>query len=698
MPNNSTPSLHTPQIALAIYGNRLTGFESICQLNNPPEALPHMSYGGLDANPYYVIIHTTANYTQFTLVQNGVMGYGASRRGFLKMAICLPHGWRPKEGRAPIDLLLEVRQRFTEHYMTPVQGATAGFRFKETTDCGQEFARLLAEWPLEAHPAPNRPMKGQDTGLLLLEKGKWADLSRDVYYPEFEAYREVIVAEKGIPNHSENPALIASTQLINNTKIQVPRRPTYKLFVNGEERPWLVANHYSQPCRLTQANFDVRCFDADVLDFCLNDLLAGKMVPGVKLDAAGERVDCTISLRPKTKTYSVILDGLGKQADIALFMSGLRIALPNGRSVTVNKKSDGTYAFSLTGEDIVAALRISCSDGHFSIGRCRADDKDKYWISVTRKPEPQPQPLPQSNAKSAKQLVLVFAKKEDCYYDVRLSCAGQKLSGHYSPRDKRLCVDIPGNWNGQVKIRVGLVDGKNYWTGTQPLNVEGPTEVSLQSLTPMFPNFWKLHEKLLSVMILLLVAFLLGGICGWFVRGSGLGTANGVPADSTKTNSGSDTVSSEMTYYTLEAENDMRKALEDKNLTFAEVNGMDSSKVLDEGLKHLIYAYQAFASAVEQHLYDDAKSLARQLNGTHKRLFEKYASWVKDAQTVFEQNRWTGFADIQKTIDEEEDKKKADKERAASQPQHRETNTSTEQKGKGGDQPGSGVPPTGKQR
>ncbi len=691
MPNNSTPSLHTPQIALAIYGNRLTGFESICQLNNPPEALPHMSYGGLDANPYYVILHTTANYTQFTLVQNGVMAYGASRRGFLKMAIFLPHGWRPKEGRAPIDLLLEVRQRFTDHYMTPVQGATAGFRFKETTDCGQEFAQLLAEWKLEAHPAPNRPMKGQDTGLLLLEKGKWADLSRDVYYPEFEAYREVIVAETGTPSHSENPALIASTQLINNTKIQVPRRPTYKLFVNGLGTPWPVADPYSQPCRLTQANFDVRCFDTDVLDFCLKDLLAGKVVPGVKLDVAEERIDCTISLHPKTKTYSVILDGLGKQADIALFMSGLRIALPDGRLVTVNKKSDGTYAFSLTGNDIVAALRISCSDGHFSIGRCRADDKDKYWISVTRKPEPQPQPRPQPNAKSVKQLVLVFAKKEDCYYDVRLSCAGQELSGCYRPRDKRLCVDIPEYWSGQVKINVGLKDRKNYRTGSQYLKPEGPTEVSLQSLTPMFPIFWELHVKLPKVMIILLVAFLLGGICGWFVRGGSSGTANGVPADSTKTNSSLDMV----LYYTPEEVKYMRKVLDDKDLTFAKVNDMDPSKVQDEGLRQLIYAYQAFASAVEQHLYDDAKSLARQLNGTHKRLFEKYDRWVKDAQTVFEQNRWSGFADIQKTIDEEEEKKKADKERAAFQPKHQGDKTSIQPEGKKGGSGPKTKDPTG---
>lgn len=357
----STKSMNTPQISLAIYGNRLSsaGWEPLFWLNLPPfPELPNLGYPGVADVPYYFVVRNADRYTQFTLVHNKVKSYMASRPGMLKISIAIPYGYALAGGASPYDVLLRIRETFVTQCMTPIAGMVEAYEFRERMVGDAVFQSILAQFPLVPRRTALKPMRGKDVALLLADAENMRLFMIDTHYPELASFAEVVVATSG------NDSLYASCI----RGLQIPRHVNYRLFVNGQPRQWNVQNYYDD-MTVIRSQEDDRCFETVQASFSVNQLMAGPVASisqdgygfRADLDPERERVDVQIKARPRTKVFMIEVVGLSNE-DARAFLRGARIYLSDGQIVEhVNGR------FTLRGYELVAKPLVKCTSGNFRI-------------------------------------------------------------------------------------------------------------------------------------------------------------------------------------------------------------------------------------------------------------------------------------------------------------------------------------------
>jgi len=255
-----------PRITLAIFGNQNSnsGFQPLYWINQPPQQLENLIPPGMEDNPYFFVLETGQQFTQYTLVQNHVSSYMSIRPGALKMAVAISNGYRLAGDASPLDVLLAVRETFVRECMTQKSSLSQTHNFKEVMVDEQVFKDILSTYTLEASYDPVYPMQGSDDALLLLSETQMTDFFRNVHYPELQRYRRVVIGEKGNPTvyaatitglqiplpmkpapapeheHLQPQRTTLPQQRQPSQTLQLPQQPRERVYLDFEERPSIV--------------------------------------------------------------------------------------------------------------------------------------------------------------------------------------------------------------------------------------------------------------------------------------------------------------------------------------------------------------------------------------------------------------------------------------------------------------------------
>lgn len=144
------------RISLAIFGNQLSnsGFQPLYWINNPPQQLENIVPAGMDDSLFFLTLQQLPEHTQLTLTSCRVSSYQSARPGVLKMAVAIPRGYRPANGKSIHDVLMHIYDVFQQTCMTPRDEHAATFNFCEKLPPASTFADIVNNYALE--PAPDQ--------------------------------------------------------------------------------------------------------------------------------------------------------------------------------------------------------------------------------------------------------------------------------------------------------------------------------------------------------------------------------------------------------------------------------------------------------------------------------------------------------------------------------------------------------------
>ncbi len=314
------------KIALKINGNPSAnaGYASIGMHNSPLFQLPDGA-AAVGNVPFYFTIFIEPRFTQYTIVHNNVKSFGAQRDGALKIAISIPAGYKLSNNISPYDVLMQVDQRFRAAFLK--EGFQPGtFQYAKENITSDELQRVI--YPvidqystmLVNVGASHRPMKqGGPVAFVMCDAARIKELFRDVQYPEFASYGEIVVADAVTPT----PAL---------AKLQIPRPVNYEVWLNGVRKQVVADPNQPVEFGIHSIAANPAYYTVAPVRFTVSQLLQGATFPGVRLDRGKERVEVTLDKKPVKKEVRVDIDGAGSLepmllAKLVVYVKGVQKSL-----------------------------------------------------------------------------------------------------------------------------------------------------------------------------------------------------------------------------------------------------------------------------------------------------------------------------------------------------------------------------------
>lgn len=314
------------KIALKINGNPSAnaGYASIGMHNSPLFQLPDGA-AAVGNVPFYFTIFIEPRFTQYTIVHNNVKSFGAQRDGALKIAISVPAGYKLSNNISPYDVLMQVDQRFRAAFLK--EGFQPGtFQYAKENITSDELQRVI--YPvidqystmLVNVGASHRPMKqGGPVAFVMCDAVRTKELFRDVQYPEFASYGEIVVAEAVAPT----PALV---------KLQIPRPVNYEVWLNGVRKQVVADPNQPVEFGIHSIAANPAYYTVAPVRFTVSQLLQGATFPGVRLDRGKERIEVTLDKKPVKKEVRVDIDGAGSLepmllAKLVVYVKGVQKSL-----------------------------------------------------------------------------------------------------------------------------------------------------------------------------------------------------------------------------------------------------------------------------------------------------------------------------------------------------------------------------------
>lgn len=283
------------KVALMIYGNpqSAAGYQSIFYINDPRFTPPaDLSPGGMNQNDHYFVVNISQAFTNIVLIQNNVKSAGASREGILKFAMAVPKGYRLADGKTPYDFLMDVRSVFLANYMEPYGN---GWQYKFPLPAPNIIQSTVDKYSYVPAALPHRQMNGQAQGMLVTNQ--ISALFSDLQYPEFGRFREIVIGE-----HSTVPTNVGN--------IAIPRRPAWRLKVNGMMQQWPgnVRDIHSEPINISAMPSNPRHYEPAAVTFTIAEARKGSY-PEVTVDEANEVVNVRLDHKPRRRTIRIRMEG-----------------------------------------------------------------------------------------------------------------------------------------------------------------------------------------------------------------------------------------------------------------------------------------------------------------------------------------------------------------------------------------------------
>ena len=502
--------------------------------NSPSIEIKDNFYTGFDANSYFFTIKIEKNQVVYKLIKNNVSSLGASRQGSLVIGIAIPKGYKLDAGISPYTVLIELKNRFLALCMTCKDPATEKYEFNSNRVSPNILDDIASSYSLVPVQAPYRTMStGAPIAYVTITEDKIEQLMKDVHYPAFVKYSEIVVANS-----------VGSTSYAPISNLPIPRMVEYSIYDDGVLQPIVV----SDPKKLltVKGKGDPKYYENDTLMFTLEELLKGEKVPNVTLDRANEIINVSSKalVKPITRKINVVFVPeesetyfFTKTNEWGLYYDNQQIRLANDLS------------FVLTGEEIKILNNIQ----NFRIRQSR---KDKYEAKVSSVSSNEIRisaekirrtvgpiggggriggGLVETPSINAYEVLLTldqaykrsrcsvqFFNSEGVLLQSTTALFARGNDGNHIAR-----VYVPKSWSG-CNVQVRLKYKNEYWNSNNYLgrDINGVIELRDKDFSRKSIGFFSKHSRGIVISLLMLLNLLLGAAIGTFVAKNYLGTSD----------------------------------------------------------------------------------------------------------------------------------------------------------------------------
>lgn len=336
-------------ISVKVCGNPESsgGFGPILLLNNPSFVVEDQFYVGFDKNSFFFTITTYQTQTVYKLVKNNVRSSGAFRVGSLVIAISIPKNYKLEGGYTPYDVLCALKDEFLKKCMTCKDPVRETYEYNAGKIDGHVLDEVVGKFTLTRFRTPDRVMTPNGpVGYIVETEEKIKELFQDVNYPEFDKFKEVVVA-----------TAVHTTSYVPISNIQIPRPKKYELIVDGQ--PQGDCCNLNERLKIICRSKSPLYYEDLSFVFSIQDLIDGNVShEGVDLDTVQERVDVNTYSWGKPKKKKVSLAIFPKECgdDFISYPQELKVTLfssNSGTSKTVDV-SQQELVITLEGNEIAA--------------------------------------------------------------------------------------------------------------------------------------------------------------------------------------------------------------------------------------------------------------------------------------------------------------------------------------------------------
>ncbi len=379
-------------ISVKVCGNPESsgGFGPILLLNNPSFVVEDQFYVGFDKNSFFFTITTYQTQTVYKLVKNNVRSSGAFRVGSLVIAISIPKNYKLEGGYTPYDVLCALKDEFLKKCMTCKDPVRETYEYNAGKIDGHVLDEVVGKFTLTCFRTPDRVMTPNGpVGYIEETEEKIKEFFQDINYPEFDKFKEVVVA-----------TTVHTTSYVPINNIQIPRPKKYEVIVDGERKGFYNNLEEKIPVKCHRKSSDY--YDNLSREFSIQDLLDGSVShEGVDLDTVQERVIVETESWGTPKKKKVFL-AIFPEEDADYFIRNpqkLRVTLVSSytrKEVKVSQQR--LLVITLEGNEIAALKKndginvATTEQSKYKVTNCQLVKEDELHVDVEPRKLPSPPP------------------------------------------------------------------------------------------------------------------------------------------------------------------------------------------------------------------------------------------------------------------------------------------------------------------
>ena len=378
-------------ISVKVCGNPESsgGFGPILLLNNPSFVVEDQFYVGFDKNSFFFTITTYPTQTVYKLVKNNVRSSGAFRVGSLVIAISIPKNYKLEGGYTPYDVLCALKDEFLKKCMTCKDPVRETYEYNAGKIDGHVLDEVVSKFTLTCFRTPDRVMTPNGpVGYIVETEEKIKELFQDINYPEFDKFKEVVVA-----------TAVHTTSYVPISNIQIPRPKKYELIVDGQPK--------GDCCNLNE-RLKIICRSKSPLYyedlsfvFSIQDLIDGNVShEGVVLDTVQERVSVETESwgTPKKEKVSLAIFPEEDEEYFISYPQELKVTLFSSNSRTSKRVdvSQQGLVITLEGNEIAAlkdgGIQVDTTPRSKYVVTKQELVEDELRVEVAQRKRPNPAP------------------------------------------------------------------------------------------------------------------------------------------------------------------------------------------------------------------------------------------------------------------------------------------------------------------
>lgn len=503
-------------ISVKVCGNPESsgGFGPILLLNNPSFVVEDQFYVGFDKNSFFFTITTYQTQTVYKLVKNNVRSSGAFRIGSLVIAISIPKNYKLEGGYTPYDVLCALKDEFLKKCMTCKDPVRETYEYNASKIDGHVLDEVVGKFTLTCFRTPDRVMTPNGpVGYIVETEEKIKELFQDINYPEFDKFKEVVVA-----------TTVHTTSYVPISNIQIPRPKKYEVIVDGERMGFYSNLNEKIPVKCHSKSPDY--YDNLSWEFSIQDLIDDYVShEGVVHDTGQERVIVNTKLwgTPKEKKVFLVISPEEYEDYFIKNPQKLQVTLVSFNTLKkVEVFQQRLLVITLSGKEIAAlkndGIQVATTQGSiYKVKKWQWVEEDELHVDV------EPRELPSRPPADELKVKVIFPEDKDLggisYVDLQAknSINNQDVFSVSNLPLKR-SSDKEG-YNGKFKIRAKNVPPCDFYLKCSIKNEVWKTKEIKRNEKSVTVTFFKIHrpftdryKKPLVCVLVTMMALVLGGL------------------------------------------------------------------------------------------------------------------------------------------------------------------------------------------
>lgn len=504
-------------ISVKVCGNPESsgGFGPILLLNNPSFVVEDQFYVGFDKNSFFFTITTYPTQTVYKLVKNNVRSSGAFRVGSLVIAISIPKNYKLEGGYTPYDVLCALKDEFLKKCMTCKDPVRETYEYNAGKIDGHVLDEVVSKFTLTCFRTPYRVMTPNGpVGYIEETEEKIKEFFQDINYPEFDKFKEVVVA-----------TTVHTTSYVPISNIQIPRPKKYEVIVDGKRKGFYSNLNEKIPVECHRKSSDY--YDNLSREFSIQDLLDGSVShEGVDLDTVQERVIVETESWGTPKKKKVFL-AIFPEEDADYFIRNpqklLVILVSSYTRKEVKVSQQRLLVITLEGNEIAAlkkndSINVATTERSiYKVKKCQLVKEDELHVDV--EPRKLPSPPPAGNLT----VNVTFPEDKDLRgirsVDLQAkNCINNQDVFSVSNLSLKRSSENEG-YNGKFKIGAKTVPPCDFYLKCSIKNEVWKTEEIKRNEKSVTVTFFKIHRPFtdryrrpLVCVLVTMMALVLGGL------------------------------------------------------------------------------------------------------------------------------------------------------------------------------------------